>query len=909
MSADSRAVAHFLDEVPGDPSALVIEGEAGIGKTTLWLVALNQARERGFRILSTRGAEAESMLAHASLADLIGGVDESTLSALPPPQRVALERVLLRSEDDGGVTDQRAVAAGFLTIVKGLSDTAPTLLAVDDLQWLDPATRQILAITARRLPARAAIVATVRTDHGMDAVTWLQLRRPDAISRITVTPMTFGALRALLSERLGRKFSRPALVRIHEISGGNPFYAIELARALPSNSGYAEPLPRTLSELVRARIDGLDTAVHEALLVASCVPAPTVELVARATGGDLGGTKKLLEHAANRGIFEVDHGRIHFSHPLLARGVYTSAGPARRRAVHQRLAEVVVEPELQARHLALGAVTADTRTLRALEAAIDAATIRGAPATAAELLELTIALFGDAPERRMLLAIHRFNEGDAARARALLEGIVAESAPANLRASALSTLSVMSMLQGSLLEADELLERALRIVGEDIETRSRALVFHSWNQLHIGRLAAAETNIEMAVADAERLRRPELLSQALGMYAVVHFLLGNGADFETLSRAMALEDQTTISVMFRPSVQNAMVLAWTGQHEPARHAFGDIRRTCIDRGEESELVFVEFHSVLNEIWLGRFAAADRLADETFDRAVLSGGELPVAVALTMRALTAAYTGRDEEARRLVLDAMGPIRECGSDLLLGWTAATLGFLELSLGNHEASVGALEPLLDRLRSAPDGTELFSAWFVPDIVEALVQLGRLQEAESLVELLECNGRRLDRAWMLAVGGRCRAMLLAARGDVAAAAAAAEFAMAFHDRLAMPFERARTQLLLGRLERRRRRRGIARATLGEALGTFETLGTPLWADQVRAELDRTKAKPTTSALTVAEQRVAELAAAGMTNRDVAAALFISPKTVEANLSRIYHKLGIHSRAQLGRHGAHLDR
>jgi DNA-binding CsgD family transcriptional regulator len=188
-------------------------------------------------------------------------------------------------------------------------------------------------------------------------------------------------------------------------------------------------------------------------------------------------------------------------------------------------------------------------------------------------------------------------------------------------------------------------------------------------------------------------------------------------------------------------------------------------------------------------------------------------------------------------------------------------------------------------------------------------MIHLGRLAEAEPLVESLQRNGRRLDRPWMLAVGARCRAMLLAAHGDLAAASVAAQQAMAAHDRLPMPFERARTQLLLGQLQRRQHQRDAAEATLRQALTVFEHLDTPLWAARARASLQRTATGPaSTGALTAAERRVAELAASGLTNSDVGAALYISPKTVEVHLSRIYRKLGIRSRAELGRRIDQLD-
>jgi DNA-binding NarL/FixJ family response regulator len=211
--------------------------------------------------------------------------------------------------------------------------------------------------------------------------------------------------------------------------------------------------------------------------------------------------------------------------------------------------------------------------------------------------------------------------------------------------------------------------------------------------------------------------------------------------------------------------------------------------------------------------------------------------------------------------------------------------------------------MEPLLANLAAAPHSTEIISASFAPDAVEAMVAVGRLDAAEEITAILEANGARLERVWMKAVGARCRGMLLAACGDVEGAAAAVTRAMDEHSRLGMPFEQARTQLLLGQIQRRQRRRDASTATLGSALAAFEKMGTPLWADRARAELSRSDTgRRSNVGLTASEQRIAELAASGVTNRDMAATLFVSPKTVEANLTRIYRKLNIHSRAELGR-------
>jgi DNA-binding CsgD family transcriptional regulator len=241
-------------------------------------------------------------------------------------------------------------------------------------------------------------------------------------------------------------------------------------------------------------------------------------------------------------------------------------------------------------------------------------------------------------------------------------------------------------------------------------------------------------------------------------------------------------------------------------------------------------------------------------------------------------------------------------------LTAWPTTILGFLEVSAGNHAEALDALAPILTAFEAGA-ATEIISACYIPDAVEAMVTLGRVDAAEPLVAALERNGAELDRPWMLAVGARCRAMVLAARGDVVAAERMAEQAMAAHDRLPMPFERARTQLFVGQLARRQRRKQVAARTLTDVVTEFRELGARLWADRARAELARVNGpRNRDSDLTPSETSVARHAAAGMTNRDIAAALFISPKTVEHNLSRVYRKLGVRSRAELARYSELIE-
>ena len=902
--AESRAVREFLASVPHGPSALIVEGETGIGKTTVWLGAMESAQRAGFQVLSTRAMQTESVLAYTSLAALLNGVDDAALAELPPPQRLAIDRVLLRASPDGPVTDQRAVGAGFVSLVQRLAEESPVLVAIDDLQWIDPPSRTIIASAARRLAGPIGVLATVRdAPEYADADSWLELRRPDRLSRIRVRPLSLGATHTVLSERLGRSFARPKMRRIHEFSGGNPFYALELGRAMEDHTwGDEAALPSSLAELVRARLGILTADGRKALLAAACLATPTVELVARATDTDVKHIVAAVEEAESKGIVQIDGHRISFSHPLLSRGVYTDATPARRRAMHRRLAEIVEEPELKARHLALAAASGDELTLNSLDTAAELAHVRGAPTAAAELIELAMGLGGDTPERWIRAAGHHFEAGDPGRAKALLEKTIDRLAPGTLRGEAMLLLGVVRLYDDSFLEAADLLERALKH-SADSAARVRMLVMLAYALINGGRPEPAMQHADDAVALALRLERPGLVSEALGMRATLRFVLGEGLDREDMRRALEVNDYPlSLPLAARPGVQNALLLAWAGQLDAAAEAMVAIRTRCTERGEESELIFLGFHSALLQVWRGNLAEAGLVAEDTMERALQLGGDLPLFIALTVRAMIGAYLGAADQVRRDTAEALAAGQRCDSHRLAEWPVSNLGFLEVSLGNYEAALHTLAPLMAMLDRMPQSTEIIAASFIPDAAEALIALDRLDEAERIIDVIEGNGRRLDRAWMLAVGARCRAMLLAARGDVDAASETAERALGEHRRLPMPFELARTQLFVGQLQRRQRRRDVASATLREALAAFEELGTSLWAERARGELNRASGIRTRAELTASERRVAELAATGITNREMAAALFISPKTVEANLARVYRKLNIRSRAELGR-------
>ena len=903
--AETQVVNQLLANV-SEPAGVVLEGEPGIGKTTLWLHGSAQARNRGFTVLTARPAAAESALSYSSLADLLNDVASDVWSDLPDPQRRALDHVLLRADTGEVSTDPRAVAAALVSVLRRLTLDSPVLVAIDDLQWLDTSSTHAVAFAVRRLTGRVAVLVSTRSDRESIAATaWLQLPAPDALRRLSLQPFDLTELHALITERVGTSFPRPTLQKIHELSGGNPFYSLELARSLDGHILAPTSLPASLAEVVGARLGRLGADVGQALLAVACTADPTVEIIAAAVAIGADDVVMLLKGAETSGIVEISGGQIRFAHPLLARSVYVEAGPVLRRAMHARLAGLVDEPETRARHLALAATSATRRTLETLDVAAELARKRGAPAAAAELLELAIALGpgGDTPERRVRAAGHHVGAGSSSRARDHLNDAIARSSPGGLRAGALMLLAVVELFDNSFLAGVAVLERGLREVGERPVLRGLMLVTLSFALLNVGRPTEASDTVEEAVRVATHSGFPPLLGQALGMRAMVRFVQGRGLDRTDIGQALELEDAgADIPIAFRPTVQNALLLGWSGQLNSARDALDLLRRGCIQGGEEGELIFVSFHACFVAIWRGELSEATQLAEENVERARQLGGNVPLFVALTTRAAARAYAGRETEARSDLAEASAASYRSGFVAMGEWPATVRGFLEVSQGNYRAALTTLTPLIARVTAFPEATEINAASFIPDAVEALIQTGRADEAEPLSDVLHTNGRRLDRPWMLAVGGRCRSMLLAARGDIDGARIAAEAAMVEHQRIPMPFERARTLLTLGAIARRSRQEQLAVAAFTEALAVFEQLGTPLWLARARAEMLGRRM------LTPAEYRVARLTASGMTNSEVAAALFVSPKTVEFHLAGVYRKLGIRSRAELGRHMSHVE-
>jgi DNA-binding CsgD family transcriptional regulator len=905
------AVGRFLTEARAHYSVLLLEGEAGIGKTSVWTEAVRLADVEGFRVLSCRAVEAEAKLAFASLTDLLRPVGEEVLGKLPEPQRLALDVALLRANPRGPPVERRAIATALLSVLTILTHASPLVVAVDDAQWLDRASHSAFSFALRRLtPERAlGLLVSVRvgTGHQTDVLGLAQLKAA-RLDRVRLGPLNLRALHRVIGAELGLALPRPTMERIAQETGGNPLFALELARSLADGRerpgpGSRLPVPSGLSELLRARVAKLPPSARQALLVSALVSHPTTTLVERALGPS---AEEALHQAWHGGLIEIRDRQIHFVHPLYAAAVAASALPQQRRACHQRLTEIVEDREEQARHVALATTGTDERVAARLEEAATLARSRGAWSAAGELLErareLTPTAGRDEASRRAIAAAeHHVHAGDRARARSLVEEVLTASPPPQLRADALRLLGEISLEDENATEAGRLLTEALAH-ADDARLAARielGLVYVCANLLD---WPAAGAHAYHALEHAKTIGDRTLAGTALGHCAMMDFLCGKGVDWAKLEVSLDVVDAADlVPLQGRPTTIAALLLLYLGEHDEARRRLRALSTAASDSGDESDLAFILLWLSWLETRSGDFTTAVTLAEEAASLATLTGSRSMHAWTLTQQAFVHAHRGAVNEARRCCAEASAPVGRSGDLLPVLWMAASLTHLELSLGDAAAAWQACEPLIQALEEHGIA-EPVTAVFLPDALEALVALDHLDRAERVLAAFHRRAVELDRPWALATAGRLRGLLLAATGDLTGALAALDQALRQHERIGMSFERARTLVVKGIVERRSGRRTSAKASLQEAVGEFTRMGARVWAERAAAELRRIPIRRGTgkNRLTPTEETVAELVARGQTNRQVARALSISEKTVEAHLTRIYRKFGVSSRAGL---------
>lgn len=907
--AELDRIARFTRGLAGGAGALLIEGDAGTGKTTLWEEGLSGVQGDA-EVITCRPVQSEAMLSYAGLSDIVGGAHAELLAGLPVPQQRALEVALGLAEGSEVAVDHRAVGAGVRSVLAALAREHPLIIAVDDLQWLDRPSARALGFAFRRMSSEPiGVVATLRTEsEGVTTPELADIIRDRKVERLPVGPLSLGAIERLLADRLGLSLPRTALVRLHETSRGNPLFALELGRALVDagslpGPGQPLPVPGELQALLVQRVRRLPPDAREALLLASLLSQPEERTLAHAFGP---GWDRAVDRGRNAGIIDVTGGTVRFAHPLLAAAVATAATERERQNAHLRLADSVGDDEERARHLALAATGPDENVAAELEQASGGASRRGAPDAAAELAELARKLTpGDrtrAVWRRVTMAGEaRFAAGDSQRALELFTEAVAVAAPGRDRGDALWRLGRVHYQHDDVAGAPALLEEALQEVGDDLGQRAAIESDLVYPYFAATDLAQSLEHARRAAELAETVGADHLRAGALAQVAVVEFLLGHGVSWELLGDAHALEnwDEPRPAAM-RPTMIIAHILLWLDRPDEAHDLLVSGERELVERGDDASLPWIGYRLAEIDWWRGdwerayeRAIAADDLVTQVRQGALRPTTRYVVA-------LIAAHLGQTEEAASAAREGVAAATEAGLLVGIGMNLGVLGFLEFAAGRPEEAHQILGPLLEATRGG-HVDEPSVLWWLPEEIEALVALDDLDYAESLTEWLEERSRAIDRPTGLASAARCRALLAAARGRTDDALATCEVALGHHDRAPVPFARARTSLVQGQIARRARKWGAARTALGEALAGFEQLGAKLWIGRARDELARIggrAASPTE--LTESERQIAELVASGRSNRQVAETLFLSPKTVSASLARVYRKLGVSTRTEM---------
>jgi DNA-binding CsgD family transcriptional regulator len=939
--AELRTVAAFLDELAAGPAVLVVAGEAGAGKTTLLRAAAEMAAEQGISVLRATPSHSDVPLAFGGLADLLHGQLPDIVAQLRPPLARALRMALLAEEAPAGAEvlqppEPRLIAAAFRAAVLALAQSGPVLLIVDDVQWLDAESAAAVGFAARRLETEhVGLLCAHRAAPDQGAELPLELSRARLRpTELPVPGLSLGALHRILRAGLRTSFARPTLRRIAAGSGGNPFIALEIGRALLRRYAAAAvttelpgwqpvplqerlpgpetpppdtlPIPETLAGLVSERLGALTPEVLGATQFVALLPnAPAAQYVTAGAAGDA------LDAAVLAGVLEERSGRLTFVHPLLAAAVADRIPPVRRRELHAAVARVARLPEERARHQALAADQPAEPVAAELTAAATVAARRGAPAAAAELFELAAALTpaeqADARLQRQLDAARQHAvAGETKKAMATLADFVATAPPGLIRSDALAEYG--RLRQDDLASAGRLLEQALAEAADDAgrRTRIRDALSHHW--LMRGDAGRALDQARLALDDAEASGSAALIAVAAARTFDLGLMRGDAPDEELLDRALKFEraaldrtggsDAAGDSLRYTsPSMLAGMWHLHAGKLDTAEAELTYV----LTRAEVSGVEYLRAETMLRlaqvALKRGDAAKATDLAADSLDVSEQLELSHLTCAALHGGASAALLLGETDQVRAIAVRGARYAAQVGDQPFVVMHEALLGSLDLALGNHPAAASRLGDVLRDMHLLGVRPAAQAIW--ADSVEALAAVGELAEAERICGALARSAREPATA---AIAARCRGVVAAARGDTSAALTELAAAVALHDQVEpIPLERGRTLLWLGRVQRRVKRRAAARATLTEAAVVLGGIGARLWAAQAEAELARISGRqPDRAGLTETEQRVAELVALGLSNREVAAALYVTVRAVESTLTKTYGKLGVRSRTEL---------
>ena len=911
--------AQAREQLSGGGSVLV-HGPAGIGKSTILRALAAEYTESARTVLRCSATESESHLPFLALTDLLGLVVDEVSGRLPAPQRTALESALTGRGESTLQRDGLALRLAVLSVFRSLAAQGPVLIVADDLQWLDPASAELLGFAARRLggmPVR--MLCAVRTDtepQGQQHDRYLRASVPDTLA-VQVNPLS----RAEVAELLGRRdctgLPRSIVRDIHRTSGGNPLFALELGRALaesptPPSPGEPLPVPTSLSALVLNRLDMLSSEARRTLLVASAGARPTLALL-HAAGRE--NAEAETASAASLGLLATEREApvIRFAHPLVSAALYAEASAQERRAAHAALSTAASDPIERARHLALASTGTDPGVAARLGEAAAAARDRGAPSVAAGLGLLAArhtpadALPGP-DERRLQAAEDALTAGETDLAQDVARQVLARAtAPADrVRA----WMVVIDAAGHSMAEIDAVFPQALADAGDD--PRLLALVRYqlAWRVLLMeGEMSKAREEAACAAGLAARAgdRATELL--ALGFQAQMETLMGHPGAPATIQRAMREPQDPRVACDHNGA--GAARFRWLimgDQLAEARTTITALLREVRRRGMvESEVHFLRGLAE-TELRSGHCGRALDLARESLRLARDTGiGE---AAAAMFTSLAEAAGGDVDRALALAQEAVDRAEEDGDLIYLSRALGALGHAQLVAGDASATVKSLR----RVRELEEGLGVVDPargrWH-GDLAEALVRIGEPVEAQDVIDTTRQQALRLGRESVLAVLDRAEALVRAARGEQGSATRQLTAAQDRLGKLGYGLEEARAAYALAGLRTPR----TDPTSYDEATRLFRRCRALPWLRQVETASAVHPATPAPASpalgsrasaaldsLAATERQVAALVMEGATNREIAARLFISVKTVEATLTRVYRKLGIRSRVDIVR-------
>ncbi|MFD1659531.1 ATP-binding protein [Streptomyces caeni] len=904
-------IAGARAQLTGGGSVLV-HGPAGSGKSTVLRALAAEYGEAVHTVLRCSATESESHLPFLALADLLGLVVDEVAHQLPAPQRTALESALTGRGESTLQRDGLALRLAVLSTLRALAARGPVLIVADDLQWLDPASVELLGFAARRLggtPVRMLCAVRTHTEpHGQEHDRYLRAAPPDTLA-VRINPLSRAQVAQLLDHRGYTNLPRSTVRDIHRTSGGNPLFALELGRALfesttPPSPGEPLPVPTSLRTLVLNRLGALSTEARRTLLVASAGARPTPALL-RAAGRENAEAETAQAAALGLLVTERDAPVVRFAHPLISAALYAEASTQERRAAHAALSTAASDPIERARHLALATTGKDPQVAARLGEAAAAARDRGAPSVAAELGLLAARHTpGDAApgphERRLQAAADALTAGETDFARDIAHEVLAQATDPSDRVRA--WMIVIDAAGHAMAEVDAAFPQALADAGDDPGLLTLVHYQLAWRALLVeGDFDRAREEGALAADLAARAgdRRNELL--ALAFQAQTETLMGHPNAPATIKRALKEPQDPRVACSHNGA--GAVRFRWlimSDQLSEARKTISALLREVRRRGMvEAEVHFLRGLAE-TELRAGHCGRALDLARESLRLARDTGiGE---AASAMLTSLAEAAGGEVDRALALAREAVARAEEDGDVLYLSRALAALGHAELVAGNAPGTVRSLR----RVRELEEGLGVVDPargrWH-GDLAEALVAIGEPAEAQDVIDDTRTRALRLGRDSVLAVLDRAEALVRAARGETETAERRLTLAQDRLAKLGYGLEEARAAYALAGLRTQR----PGPTSYDEAARLFRRCRAMPWLRQVETAMVTGPARPSLAGpaldtLAATERQVAALVMEGATNREIAARLFISVKTVEATLTRVYRKLGIRSRVDIVR-------